>query len=110
MAVGGPIGASSPLGSAPELGFTVLGCEPLPHAAAPTLRFSLGIDARGAAVRSVMLGVQVRIAATQRSYDEGEQARLGDLFGAPHRWGETLRGLLWTHGTVVVPPFDGATV
>lgn len=110
MAVPGPIGAAVGAGAAPELRFTVLGCEPLAHAAAPALRFSLAIDARGAAVRSVMLGVQVRIAATQRGYSEAEQAQLGDLFGAPHRWGDTLRGLLWTHGTVVVPPFEGATV
>jgi hypothetical protein len=88
----------------------VLGCEPLPHAAAPTLRFSLAIDAGGAAVRSVMLEVQLRIAATQRGYSEAEQAQLGDLFGAPHQWGDTLRGLLWTHASVVVPPFEGATV
>lgn len=98
------------LGAPPELGFTVLGCEPLRHAAAPALRFSLAVDAQGAPVRSVMLEVQVRIAATQRTYTGAEQAQLGDLFGAPHRWGETLRGLLWTHATVVVPPFDGATV
>jgi hypothetical protein len=106
------IGAtSSPgTGALPALGFTVLGCEPQLHAAAPTLRLSLGIDARGAAVRSVMLEVQIRLAATRRGYSEGEQAQLGDLFGAPHRWGDTLRGLLWTHGTVVVPPFEDATV
>ena len=108
MAVRGPIGAA--LGAAPELGFTVLGCEPLRHAASPALRFSLAIDAGGAAVRSVMLEVQVRIAATQRGYSEAEQAQLGDLFGAPHQWSDTLRGLLWTHASVVVPPFEGATV
>ncbi len=105
-----PIGAELGSGIVPELGFTVLACEPLPHAAAPTLRFSLGIDAGAAAVRSVMLEVQVRIAATQRGYSEAEQAQLGDLFGAPHRWSDTLRGLLWTHGTVVVAPFQGTTV
>lgn len=97
-------------GTAPELGFTVLGCEPLPYAAAPALRFSLAIDAQGASVRSVMLEVQVRIAATQRGYTEAEQAQLGDLFGAAHRWSDTLKGLLWTHGSLVVPPFEGATV
>jgi Family of unknown function (DUF6084) len=97
-------------GAVPELNFTVLGCEPLPHAAAPTLRFSLAIDAGGAAVRSVMLGVQIRIAATQRGYSEAEQAQLGDLFGAPQRWKDTLGGLLWTHSTVVVAPFQSATV
>ncbi len=104
------VGAAPGAGSVPELGFTVLGCEPLPFAASPSLKFSLAIDAQGAAIRSVMLEVQVRIAATQRTYTEAEQAQLGDLFGAPHRWGDTLKGLLWTHATVVVPPFEGATV
>lgn len=110
MAVARPIGAELGPGAVPELAFTVLGSEPLNHAAAPTLRFSLGVDARGAAVRSVMLEVQVRIAATQRGYSDAEQARLSDLFGAPHQWSDTLRALLWTHATVVVPPFEGATV
>ena len=104
------IGQTAPAGAVPELGFTVLACEPLPHAAAPSLRFSLGIDAQGAAVRSVMLDVQIRIAATQRQYDEAEQAQLGDLFGEAHRWADTLRNLLWTQATLVVPPFDGSTV
>jgi len=102
--------AASAQRDAPELRFSVLGSEPLRHAAAPALRFSLAVDAGGAAVRSVMLEVQIRIAATRRSYSAAEQAQLGDLFGAPHRWGDTLRGMLWTHATVVVPPFEGATV
>jgi Family of unknown function (DUF6084) len=110
MTVPEPVRTAPIPGAAPELGFTVLGCEPLPHAAAPTLRFSLAIDAGGAAVRSVMLEVQLRIAATQRGYSDAEQAQLGDLFGAPERWADTLRGLLWTHATVVVAPFQGATV
>jgi hypothetical protein len=104
------IGQTATAGAVPELGFTVLACEPLAHAAAPSLRFSLGIDAQGAAVRSVMLDVQIRIAATQRQYDEAEQAQLGDLFGEAHRWADTLRNLLWTQATLVVPPFDGSTV
>ena len=110
MTVRGPVGPAPPAGTVPELGFTVLACEPLRHAAAPSLRFSLAIDAQGAAVRSVMLDVQIRIAATQRQYDEAEQAQLGDLFGEAHRWADTLRNLLWTHATLVVPPFDGSTV
>jgi len=110
MAVPGPLSAALGPDAAPELEFTVLGSEPLRHAAAPTMRFSLAIDAHGAAVRSVMLDVQTRIATTQRSYTETEQAQLGDLFGAPHRWKDTLKGLLWTHSTLVVPPFDGTTV
>jgi hypothetical protein len=110
MAVPEPIGSPLRPGVAPELAFTVLSCEPLAHAAAPTLRFSLAIDAGGAAVRSVMLEVQLRFAATQRGYSDAEQAQLGDLFGAPHQWGDTLRGLLWTNASLVVAPFQGATV
>jgi hypothetical protein len=104
------IEASAPAGAVPELGFTVLACEPLRHAATPSLRFSLAVDAQGAAVRSVMLDVQIRIAATQRGYDVAEQEQLGDLFGEAHRWADTLRNLLWTQATLVVPPFDGSTV
>jgi Family of unknown function (DUF6084) len=95
---------------APELAFTVLGAEPERPAAVPTLRFALGVDARGAAVRSVMLDVQIRIAATQRGYGEAEQALLAELFGEPSRWKDTLRGLLWTQATLVVPPFEDTTV
>ena len=107
MAVPEPIGAAR---AAPELRFAVLRCEPLRYAAAPALCFSLAVHAGGAAVRSVMLDVQIRIAATKRGYSEAEQAQLGDLFGTPDRWSDTLRGLLWTHATVVVPPFRDATV
>ena len=56
-----------------------------------------------------MLDVQIRIAATERRYSEAEQAQLGDLFGKPDRWSQTLRGLLWTQVTAVVGPFRGAT-
>ena len=110
MTASDPIGAARGPDTAPELGFTVLGCEPLPHAAAPTLRFSLAIDAGETAVRSVMSEVQLRIAATQRGYTDAEQAQLGDLFGAPRQWADTLRSLFWTHATLVVASFQGATV
>jgi hypothetical protein len=78
-------------------------------AAAPTLRFALALDAGGAAVRSLTLDVQVRIAARERRYDADEQALLADLFGDPSRWGRTLRTLPWLRATLVVAPFDDAT-
>jgi len=110
------MGATEPIdlasGSAPplpELRFAVAGVEALRPAAAPTLRFTLALDAAGAAIRSVVLGVQVQIAARRRRYDAAEREPLADLFGTPERWGETLRTLAWTHATLVVPPFEGAT-
>ena len=35
---------------------------------------------------------------------------LHDLFGPPSRWGQTLRPMLWTHASVVTPPFNGENV
>ena len=94
----------------PELSFEVEGCAVAEHAAVPTLTFELRVEAPAeVAVRSVMLDVQVQIAARRRPYDDAAQARLGELFGAPERWGATLRTLPWTRATVVVPPFRGRT-
>ena len=105
--LGGPTGA---VGAVPALRFEVQGAEALRPAAVPTVRFALRIDAGGAAIRSIQLETQVRIAATQRGYDAAEQERLAELFGEPARWGETLRSFLWANLSLVVPPFDGATV
>jgi Family of unknown function (DUF6084) len=107
---GGPIGAAAPTGVVPLLRFAVQGAEALRPAAVPTIRFTVRIDSGGAAIRSIQLETQVRIAATRRAYDAAEQERLAELFGAPHRWGETLRSFLWANLTRVVPPFEGETL
>jgi hypothetical protein len=108
----GPAGAAVVVDSSPAtptLDFAVASVEALRPSASPTLRFTLALDAGGAAVRSVLLDVQVQIAATRRRYDAAEQAQLADLFGTPVRWGETLRTLPWLRATLVVPPFAGTT-
>jgi len=95
----------------PELSFAVLAAAPLEHAATPTLRFDLRVEAHGVTdVRSVMLDTQIQIAARRRGYDAAAQERLYELFGRPESWGTTLRTLLWTRTTLVVPPFTGDTV
>lgn len=94
----------------PELGFAVESAEPLEHAAVPTLRFALRIDSRdGRSIRSILLDTQIQIAARRRPYDEGAHDRLFELFGPVANWGTSLRTLLWTRTTVVVPPFTGTT-
>jgi hypothetical protein len=75
----------------------------------PTLRFALGV-ACDTPVRSVLLDVQVQIAARRRGYDASAHDRLFELFGPTADWGTTLRTLLWTRTTLVVPPFEGSTV
>jgi len=95
----------------PDLAFRIEGAEVLKFAAVPTLIFKLRIENLGEEpVRSVSLNTQVRLAVTRRHYNATEQDRLLELFGEPHRWGETLRSLLWTHNVLQVPPFSGSTV
>jgi hypothetical protein len=95
----------------PDLDFRVEGAEVLEYAAVPSLLFKLRVEnLEEESIRSVSLNTQVRIAATQRHYDTAEQERLLEVFGEPHRWGNTLRSLLWTHTTLQVPSFSGSTV
>ncbi len=95
----------------PDLNFGVEGAEVLEFAAVPSLLFKLRLEnLEEEPIRSVALSTQVRIAATQRHYEAAEQERLLEVFGETHRWGNTLRSLLWTHTTLQVPPFSGSTV
>ena len=106
MAVTSPV-----IGSAPELAFAVLDAAPVERAAAPAIGFSLRVEAPGGeAIRSVLLDVQLQIAARRRRYDPEAEERLLDLFGHVKDWGSTLRNLLWTRATLVVPAFTGTTV
>jgi hypothetical protein len=95
----------------PDLDFKVVGAEVLEFAAVPSLVFKLRIEnLEEEPIRSVALNTQIRIAATQRHYETVEQERLLEVFGEPHRWGNTLRSLLWTHTVLQVPRFSGSTV
>ncbi len=103
--------ATAPASSAiPQLRFEIEGASSVDYAAVPTISFALAVHAPGGQqIRSVLLDVQIQIAARQRGYTAESQPRLLELFGAPERWQTTLRTLPWTRATVVVPPFTGAT-
>ncbi len=95
----------------PDLDFSVDGAAPLPYAVTPTLAFKLRITSDSdAEIRGVALDCQIRIEATRRRYDPREKGRLNELFGAPERWSQTVRSLLWTHAHVNVPPFAGGVM
>ena len=95
-----------------DLSFAVEGAAPVPFAAAPTLAFKLRIANDDAAehIQNVLLACQIQIESTRRRYNGEEQSRLLDLFGEPSRWAQTLRAMLWTHASVMVPPFEGETL
>lgn len=93
----------------PDLSFRVTGVDSPPHTATPVLHFKLAVRNAGAeeAIQAIMLRSQMRIEPAARQYSDGEKRKLLDLFGEPLRWGQTLRSMLWTHSSVVVPPFRG---
>jgi hypothetical protein len=91
-----------------DLAFSIEGAGVLEHAAAPTLRFDLGIESPGD-IRSVALNVEIRVGATRRAYSGAEQERLVELFGRPEDWGRNLHALHWTTLNVTVPAFSGRT-
>jgi hypothetical protein len=96
----------------PDLGFRVEGAGAVLFAATPLLGFALRIDNVPAAevIHTVTLHCQIQIEATRRHYAPEEQTKLADLFGEPERWSRTLRSLLWTHVSLVVPRFKGSTI
>jgi hypothetical protein len=96
----------------PDLSFCVETAGAIPFCASPTLGFGLRLEnaIAGEVIHTVALRCQIQIEASRRRYGPEEQARLKDLFGDPDRWSTTVRALLWTHVSVVVPAFTGTTI
>ena len=96
----------------PQLNFQIVGAEPVPFAATPTIGFKLKITNTkpSEAVHAVLLQCQIQIESTRRCYQAEEQERLFDLFGEQKRWGQTLRAMLWTNVSTVVPAFTRDTL
>ena len=83
--------------------------RPEPFAAGPSIQLDLRVDdGTGRRVHAIALRVQVRIDPRGRRYTESETGRLTDLFGEPHRWGETLNPLQLATVPIMVPPFTGS--
>jgi len=95
----------------PDLDFKVISVEAAVHGIAPLLHFKLEVTntPQAETIQSVMLQAQIQIHPTQRSYAAEEKEKLGELFGTPDRWGQTLRARLWTHANATVRQFAGKT-
>src|SRR5262245_38225755 len=95
----------------PELNFTIARVDAPSFAASPQLVFALNVTTESPhKIHTVILRCQIMLEAARRRYSVGEQLRLADLFGEPGRWGQTLRTMLWTNTSVVVPPLMGSIV
>ncbi|MBX3226613.1 MAG: hypothetical protein KIT84_31860 [Labilithrix sp.] len=92
------------------IGFRVTGARADPHAAAPTIVFGLRIEEpSGAHIHAIALQAQLRLEPARRRHDPDEQHALGEVFGEPGRWGQTLRPLHWADVARMVPAFEGST-
>ena len=93
-----------------ELRFEVIGARHEPYAVVPTLILRLRIsEDSGQQIGTIALRAQIQIEPRRRRYDGAEEDRLLEVFGEPARWGDTLRTLLWTNASLVVPAFSGST-
>lgn len=88
--------------------FKISGASVKPHAASPTIRFDVHV-ASSEPVEAMVLRAEIRIEPQWREYDPQEQLLLDDVFGAPERWGTTLRALSWADVPAVVTGFKGET-
>jgi Family of unknown function (DUF6084) len=94
----------------PDLNFEIESVAPQPYAAAPLLNFKLRVgNASGEPVHSVILRCQIMLEVARRPYNDEERSRFLDLFGEPEQWDRTLRNMLWTNTSVMVPAFTGVT-
>ncbi len=94
----------------PDLDFTIESVAAVSASLTPVLEFTMQIDeADGRDVDTIALSCQIMIEAVRRPYAPREQEALLDLFGIPERWGTTLKTMLWTHTSTVVPGFEGRT-
>ncbi|MGH7687041.1 MAG: DUF6084 family protein [Candidatus Dormibacteria bacterium] len=94
----------------PDLEFRVVGAEPLGGALTPIMRFRLEVsETTGIHIDTVALSCQIMLETRRRNYDAREEEALLDLFGERSRWGDTLKTMVWTHASVMVPGFEGTT-
>ena len=98
----------SAIAIAPE--FAVHGVTWVQDAAAPMLRFELGVtETSGREVFTIALTAQINVNPARRTHDEATREALVDLFGPPERWAATTHSFVWAHVGALVPSFTGET-
>ncbi len=91
-----------------DVTFSIVDARAKQNAASPTIAFRLRVTS-SAPVDAMVLRTQLRIEPQWRTYDQEEQALLGDLFGTPDRWHATLRTFAWADVSLVIPGFEDET-
>ncbi|MBD2892930.1 hypothetical protein amrb99_18500 [Actinomadura sp. RB99] len=98
------------MNAVPELALDLLGIEPEPFAAAPTLNLRIALRRPdGGPVQCVLLTTTVTIAAARRRYEDAERDRLVRMIGPASLSDDPPGGLLWARIGLTVPTFRGET-
>jgi hypothetical protein len=93
-----------------DLGFECVGATVERYAAVPTVTLAVRVrETSGIRVHAVALRCQLRLEPHRRRYDATEAEALGDLFGEPGRWGDSLKPIQLATIAVMVPGFTGST-
>jgi hypothetical protein len=93
-----------------DLAFSVVGAAACPYAVSPMLALRLRVtESSGAKIDAIALRTQIQLEVQRRRYAAGESELLDELFGAPSRYADTLKPMLWTHVSTMVLSFEGET-
>lgn len=95
----------------PDFNFQVESVAQEPFSASPLLNFKIKIQQQdgNSRIDAIALRCQLRLEPTRRRYTDTEKERLLELFGRPSQWSQTLRSMLWTHASTMVPAFTSGT-
>jgi hypothetical protein len=92
-----------------DLAFEIIGAHPEPFAISPLLALRMRVsEGSGVVVHAITLRAQIQIEPQRRRYAAEESEHLLELFGAPERYGDTLRLLLWNFVSATVLAFEGS--
>jgi hypothetical protein len=93
-----------------SLRFAISDPRPASEMAAPAVLFRLtAFNDQPARVHTLALRCQIQIEPRARRHTTDEQERLREIFGPPEQWARTMRPLIWTHVSVVIPSFTDTT-
>ena len=91
-----------------DLDFRCRGARPATWAATPTMLLDLEVqEPSGRRLYGIRLQCQIRVEPIRRRYSSAEEEALGELFGEPARWGDTLKPIQVCTVSTMVPGFTG---
>jgi Family of unknown function (DUF6084) len=93
-----------------DLAFSVVGARADRFAASPRIVLQIRLtEDSGARVDAIALRAQIMLDVQRRRYAPGESTLLGELFGPPARYADTLKPMLWLHASQMVLAFERET-